>query len=80
VIEVVFYFTYTDYATYIVQVIYCFTFVLWWIGLFADISSTNLILINWINNLVFGEQNKVTYNRAFFTLAVNIIITFGLVI
>jgi hypothetical protein len=54
--------------------------VLWWIGLFADISSTILIVINWVNNLIFGEQNKVSHSRAFLTLTVNIVITFGLVI
>lgn len=61
------------------QIVYCFLFALWWIGLLSDIASTTHIFVNWINYLVFGEQNKVYLYRAFITLIINAGVSIGII-
>ena len=80
IIEVIFYFLSGVYSVYILQMIYCFSFGLWWFGLLSDLYSTTLIMINWVNNLVFGEQYKVYHYRGLLNLILNAGITLGLVI
>ena len=55
IVETVLYFLYPSSTVLSVfQLIYCFTFGLWVLGLLSDTASMTLILVNWVNNVVFG--------------------------
>lgn len=77
---IIFFVESTSISLLILRYVYCFIFGLWMTGLISDMKSMLLILFNWINNIVFGEQAKVHIYRTFFLLVVNAGITLGLVI